>query len=85
MGRVRSLVGLLFPSHPHAGLLCQWKISQGKLVKEENSAPECMPFPLGQSHLPWVSSLPKGPTVLPGIPDVKGFSWTTFPERWPML
>lgn len=32
-GRV-AIAALLFPSHSHAGLLCQWKMSQGKLVKD---------------------------------------------------
>lgn len=79
MERVRPPICPPVPIMLSAGLLCQWKISHGKLGREGSPAPEHRPFPLGQSQLPWGWSLPQGLAVLPRMFTVKGFSWTTSP------
>lgn len=79
MERVRPPVCPSVPIMLSAGLLCQWKISHGKLGREGSPAPEHRPFPLGQNQLPWGWSLSQGLAVLPRMFTVKGFSWTTSP------
>lgn len=78
-GGREALAALLFPSHSHAGLLCQWKTSQGKLVKDRTQLlSTCL------CHLVRATSLGTFPGMgCPGSQMSRAFSRPHFQEDGP--